>query len=86
MRNATDLELAGIDSDKAFGALLKYDGKLDEKTDAYIQCALLYTTSSGQRRVRTHNLSVTVTQLLGNVFRHAEMDTTVNFLAKKGIN
>ncbi|CAG8719921.1 5381_t:CDS:2, partial [Racocetra fulgida] len=48
MRNTTDLELAGIDSDKAFGALLKYDGKLDEKTDAYIQCALLYTTSSGQ--------------------------------------
>ncbi|CAG8583784.1 1871_t:CDS:10 [Diversispora eburnea] len=86
MRNTTDLELAGIDSDKAFGALLKYDGKLDEKTDAYIQCALLYTTSSGQRRVRTHNLSVTVTQLLGNVFRHAEMDTTVNFLAKQAVS
>ncbi|CAG8568852.1 15714_t:CDS:10 [Acaulospora morrowiae] len=86
MRNATDVELAGIDSDKAIGALLKYDGKLDEKTDAYIQCALLYTTSSGQRRVRTHNLSVTVTQLLGNVFRHAEMDTTVNFLAKQAVS
>ncbi|KAF0507910.1 ER to Golgi transport-related protein [Gigaspora margarita] len=86
MRNATDIELAGIDSDKAFGALLKYDGKLDEKTDAYIQCALLYTTSTGQRRVRTHNLSVTVTQLLGNVFRHAEMDTTVNFLAKQAVS
>ncbi|CAG8441458.1 9081_t:CDS:10 [Acaulospora colombiana] len=86
MRNATDVELAGVDSDKAFGALFKYDGKLDEKTDAYIQCALLYTTSSGQRRVRTHNLSVTVTQLLGNVFRHAEMDTTVNFLAKQAVS
>src|SRR5688572_6746148 len=85
MRNTTDVELAGIDSDKAFGALLKYDSKIDEKTDAYIQCALLYTTSSGQRRVRTHNLSVSVTTLLGNVFRHAEMDTTVNFLAKQGV-
>ena len=68
---------------KAFGALLKYDSKIDEKTDIYIQCALLYTTSTGQRRVRTHNLSVTVTTLLGNVFRHAEMDTMVNFLAKQ---
>ncbi|CAG8657181.1 5507_t:CDS:10 [Rhizophagus irregularis] len=83
MRNTTDIELAGIDSDKAFGALLKYDGKLDEKTDAYIQCALLYTTATGQRRVRTHNLSVSVTTLLGNVFRHAEMDTTVNLLVKQ---
>ncbi|KAF0453613.1 ER to Golgi transport-related protein [Gigaspora margarita] len=46
-----DLELAGINSDKAFGALLKYNGKLNEKTDAYIQCALSYTTSMGQRRV-----------------------------------
>ncbi|GES88569.1 Sec23/Sec24 family protein [Rhizophagus clarus] len=86
MRNTTDIELAGIDSDKAFGALLKYDGKLDEKTDAYIQCALLYTTATGQRRVRTHNLSVSVTTLLGNVFRHAEMDTTVNLLAKQAVS
>src|SRR5947209_8628228 len=84
MRNSTDLELSGIDSDKAFGALLKYDGKLDEKSDAYIQCALLYTTATGERRVRTHNIAITVTTLLGNVFRHADMDTTVNFLAKQG--
>ncbi|CAG8524509.1 10789_t:CDS:10 [Ambispora leptoticha] len=86
MRNSTDLELAGIDSDKAFGALLKYDGKLDEKSDAFIQCALLYTTSTGERRVRTHNLSIPVTTLLGNVFRHADMDTTVNFLAKQAVS
>ncbi|KAF0533407.1 ER to Golgi transport-related protein [Gigaspora margarita] len=53
MQNATDLGLAGINSDKVFGALLKYNGKLNEKTDAYIQCALSYTTSMGQRQV--HN-------------------------------
>ncbi|KAF0520784.1 ER to Golgi transport-related protein [Gigaspora margarita] len=53
MQNATDLGLAGINSDKAFGALLKYNGKLNEKTDAYIQCALSYMTSMGQRQV--HN-------------------------------
>ncbi|KAG9304124.1 hypothetical protein G9A89_019686 [Geosiphon pyriformis] len=85
MRNSTDLELAGIDSDKAFGASLKYDGKLDEKLEAYIQCALLYTTSSGERRVRTHNVGIPVTTLLGNVFRHADIDTTVNFLAKQAV-
>lgn len=29
-----------------------YDGKLDPKLDAHFQCALLYTTASGERRVR----------------------------------
>ncbi|CAG8826151.1 44402_t:CDS:2, partial [Gigaspora margarita] len=45
-----DLELAGINSDKEFGALLKYNGKLNEKTDMYIQCALSYTISMGQHQ------------------------------------
>ncbi|KAI8594780.1 Sec23/Sec24 trunk domain-containing protein, partial [Dissophora ornata] len=82
MRNSTDLELAGIDSEKAFGVLVKHDGKLDEKTEASFQVALLYTTADGRRRVRVHNFSTPVTTLLGNVFRWADMDTTINFLSK----
>jgi len=84
MKNATDIEMAGLDSQKAFGIIMKHDGKLDEKSESSIQCALLYTTASGQRRIRVHTLSVPNTSLLGNVFRYAEMDTTVNLLAKIG--
>lgn len=84
MKNSTDLELAGVDSEKAFGVLVKHDGKLDEKTEASFQIALLYTTASGLRRVRVHNFSTPVTTLLGNVFRWADMDTTINFLSKGG--
>ncbi|KAF9114504.1 COPII coat Sec23p-Sfb3p heterodimer component [Mortierella sp. AM989] len=85
MKNSTDLELAGIDSEKAFGVLVKHDGRLDEKTEASFQIALLYTTADGLRRVRVHNFSTPVTTLLGNVFRWADMDTTINFLAKGAI-
>ncbi|KAF9185975.1 COPII coat Sec23p-Sfb3p heterodimer component [Haplosporangium sp. Z 767] len=85
MKNSTDLELAGIDSEKAFGVLVKHDGKLDEKTEASFQVALLYTTADGLRRVRVHNFSTPVTTLLGNVFRWADMDTTINFLSKGAI-
>ncbi|KAK5666067.1 COPII coat Sec23p-Sfb3p heterodimer component [Batrachochytrium dendrobatidis] len=85
MKNSTDIELAGIDSLKAFGVVLKHDGKLDEKQDAHIQAALLYTTSDGQRRVRVHNLSLPTTSQLTNVFRFAEMDTSVNFFAREAI-
>ncbi|KAG0210758.1 COPII coat Sec23p-Sfb3p heterodimer component, partial [Mortierella sp. GBA30] len=86
MKNSTDLELAGIDSEKAFGVLVKHDGKLDEKTEASFQVALLYTTADGLRRVRVHNFSTPVTTLLGNVFRWADMDTTINFLSKGAIS
>ncbi|KDN43108.1 hypothetical protein K437DRAFT_274996 [Tilletiaria anomala UBC 951] len=85
-RNVTDLEMGSIDSDKAFACLIKHDGKLDEKQEAHFQCAILYTTADGARRVRCHNLAVPVTQLLGNVFRYADMDATVAYYTKEAVS
>ena len=84
MKNTTDVELAGLDSEKSIGVLLKHEGKLDERTDVSLQCALLYTTATGQRRIRLHNTTVPVASLLGNMFRYAEMDTTINLMSKMG--
>lgn len=85
-KDGTDIELASVDSDKAIGVAIKHDAKLDEKLDSSFQCALLYTTSTGQRRIRIHNLSVPNTTLLGNVFRYAEMDVTLNYIAKSAVS
>ncbi|KAJ1938807.1 COPII coat Sec23p-Sfb3p heterodimer component, partial [Linderina pennispora] len=85
MRNHVDVELAGITSDTAIGALLQYDGKLDEKQDVYFQVALLYTTSDGQRRIRVHNLAIPCTTLIGNMFRHSEVDASMNLVAKMAV-
>ncbi|KAF9330640.1 COPII coat Sec23p-Sfb3p heterodimer component [Podila minutissima] len=83
MKNGTDVELAGLDSERALGVLIKHEGgKLDEKAEASFQVALLYTTASGQRRVRVHNFSVPITGQMSQMFREADMDTTVNFLAR----
>lgn len=71
-----------MDADKAIAARIKHEGKLDEKVDAHFQCAVLYTSAAGQRRVRVHNLAVPVTSLLANVFRFADMDTTIAYVAK----
>lgn len=84
-RNVTDLEFGTIDADKAVGAKIKHEGKLDEKNDAHFQCAVLYTSAAGERRVRVHNLAVPVTSLLANVFRFADMDTTLAYIAKECI-
>ncbi|KAJ3332353.1 COPII coat Sec23p-Sfb3p heterodimer component, partial [Kappamyces sp. JEL0680] len=58
MKNATDIECAGIDSLKSFACVLKHEGKLDERQDSFVQAALLYTTADGHRRVRVHNLAL----------------------------
>ncbi|KAG0253224.1 COPII coat Sec23p-Sfb3p heterodimer component [Mortierella polycephala] len=86
MKNNTDLEIAGLDSEKAFGVLIKHEGKLDEKTEASFQVALLYTTVDGRRRVRVHNFSTPITTSLGDVFRWSDMDTTLNFLGKGAVS
>ncbi|KAJ2995947.1 COPII coat Sec23p-Sfb3p heterodimer component [Globomyces sp. JEL0801] len=85
MKNTTDIECAGIDSLKSFVCLLRHDGKLDERQDSYIQAALLYTTSDGQRRVRVHNLALASASQLSLVFRNASMETTNCVLARQMI-
>lgn len=83
-RNTTDVEMGICDADKAIACLVKHEGRLDEKQEAHFQCAMLYTTATGQRRVRCHNIAVPVTNLLGNVFRYADMDSTVAYYIKEG--
>ncbi|KAF9412944.1 COPII coat Sec23p-Sfb3p heterodimer component [Podila epigama] len=83
MKNGTDVELAGVHSDQALAVLIKHEGgRLDIKSEASFQVALLYTTATGQRRVRVHNYCVPITFVMGDLFRAADMDTTVNFLAR----
>lgn len=80
----TDVELANVTERTAVGVTMRYDSRLDEKDLAYIQAAMLYTTSAGERRVRVLNLSVHVTSLIGNVFRFADLDAIVTIFAKEG--
>ncbi|MBW0489090.1 hypothetical protein O181_028805 [Austropuccinia psidii MF-1] len=82
-RNVTDLEFGNLDADKAVAAVVKIEGKLEERTEAYFQCALLYTSANGQRRVRCHNLALPVTQVMGNIFRSADMDATITLTTKQ---
>lgn len=80
----TDLEFGSMDADKAVAALVKHESKLDDKRDAHFQSAVLYTSSTGQRRVRLHNVAVPVTQVMSNVFRFADMDATITYCTKEG--
>ena len=63
---------------------MKHDDKLPEEGTAYFQCALLYTSISGQRRLRIHNLAFSTCTQLSELFRCCEMDTFVNVVSKQG--
>uniref|UniRef100_A0A8C9VGQ0 Protein transport protein Sec24C-like n=1 Tax=Scleropages formosus TaxID=113540 RepID=A0A8C9VGQ0_SCLFO len=82
MSNTTDVELAGLDCDKTITVEFRHDDKLSEETGALIQCAVLYTSCSGQRRLRVHNLAVNCCTQLADLYRNCETDTLINFFAK----
>ena len=79
-----DLEFGVIDADKAIGVIFSYDGKLDAKLDAHFQCALLYTTASGERRVRCTNTVAGVSENALESMRFVDQDAVVNVIAKEG--
>lgn len=82
MSNTTDVELAGLDTDKTVTIEFKHDDKLSEENGALLQCAVLYTSCGGQRRLRIHNLSLNCCTQLADLYRNCETDTLINYFAK----
>ncbi|KAF2088514.1 hypothetical protein K490DRAFT_64564 [Saccharata proteae CBS 121410] len=78
-----DLEFGIIDADKAIGVMFSYDGKLDPKLDAHFQSALLYTTASGERRVRCSNLVASVSEGGLEAVKFVDQDAVINIIAKE---
>ncbi|KAI9280486.1 Sec23/Sec24 trunk domain-containing protein [Sporodiniella umbellata] len=82
MKNATDVDLAGVHKDTTIGIELKHDGgRLYE--NAYFQYAMLYTTATGERRLRLHNLRVGVAKTVAALFKGADVDATACLLVKR---
>ncbi|XP_076144579.1 protein transport protein Sec24D [Alosa pseudoharengus] len=82
MNNTTDVEMASIDCNKAVTVEFKHDDTLSEETGALMQCALLYTTVGGQRRLRVHNLSLSCSGQLSELYKSCETDALTNYFAK----
>ncbi|KAM3590025.1 uncharacterized protein V6R79_002079 [Siganus canaliculatus] len=82
MSNTTDVEMAAVDCDKAVTVELKHDDTLSEESGALLQCALLYTTIGGQRRLRIHNQSLNCSSQLSELYKSCETDSLINFFSK----
>lgn len=83
MSNTRDMEIAAIDCDKGVAIEIKHDDKLSEEEGVYIQTALLYTSCSGQRRLRILNLSLKACSQMADLYRSCDLDTVINYIAKQ---
>lgn len=81
-----DVILASCDPEKAIFAVLNHSGiQLDERSNVYLQAAILYTTVFGQRRVRVCNLALPISAMAGNVFKFADQEAVVSLWIKQGM-
>jgi protein transport protein SEC24 len=53
--------------------------------ELYIQSAMLYTSCDGARRLRIHNLKLTTTESLSEIYKNGNCDALVNILVKKSL-
>ncbi|KAL3338292.1 hypothetical protein AABB24_030437 [Solanum stoloniferum] len=82
-RIPSDVDLPAIDCDKTIMVTLKHDDKLQDGSECSFQCALLYTTIDGQRRIRISTFSLPCTTMLSDLFRSADLDTQVACILKQ---
>ena len=84
--NNTDYRFGTLDCDQSFAVSFFHDGKLDEKERVSFQCAVLHTTSTGQRRIRVMNLQVPVATSLPVIFRMSDLDAILHFSIKRALH
>eukprot|EP01025_Chloroclados_australasicus_P004026 TRINITY_DN1096_c0_g1_i2.p1 TRINITY_DN1096_c0_g1~~TRINITY_DN1096_c0_g1_i2.p1 ORF type:complete len:1056 (+),score=152.01 TRINITY_DN1096_c0_g1_i2:251-3418(+) len=85
VRSSDLLALPTADSDKTFAASIKHEESVLADQLAYIQCALLYTASCGERRIRVHTLAVPVVTDLNEMYRLVDGGATAAMMAKLGV-
>lgn len=84
--NQTDYQFSAFDCDQTFTVTFLYDAKLSENEIVSFQCAVLYTSCEGQRRIRLHNLALKVTSAMSNIFRMADLEAIIQFFCKRAIH
>ena len=81
--NPTTPTFGTLDADQAISVSFTHSATLSLHEYASIQCAVLHTTTDGQRRVRVINIALQIAELAGDVFRFADMDVVVTHLMRQ---
>ncbi|KAL0025356.1 hypothetical protein WJX79_010862 [Trebouxia sp. C0005] len=85
VRSIDLLSLPQVDPDKAFAVQIKHEESVLTGNVAYMQCAVLFSSSNGERRIRVHTLAMPVVQDLADMYKAVDAPATVNLLAKLAV-
>lgn len=86
MLRSTDLiALPATDCDKAYAMQFALEETLLTNQIVYFQVALLYTASSGERRIRVHTAAAPVVADLGEMYRQADTGAIVSLLGRLAV-
>jgi protein transport protein SEC24 len=81
-RSSDLLALPNCDSDKAFGVQIALEEQAVTASVAYMQTALLYTTSGGERRIRVHTLQIPISGQIADLFQGTDQDAMICLMSK----
>ncbi|KAI8522967.1 hypothetical protein RHMOL_Rhmol13G0038400 [Rhododendron molle] len=86
MLHSTDIiALPAVDCDKAFAMQFTLEETLLTTQTVYFQVGLLFTSSSGERRIRVHTAAIPVVADLGEMYRQADTGAVVSLLCRLAI-
>ena len=87
MLRSTDLlALPNVNPDSGYGMQISIDEDLKDYTNVCFQSAILYTSSSGERRIRVHTLSLPVVTILSDVIHSADQEAIVGLISKMAVD
>jgi len=88
IRGTDLLALPNVSCDTAFNVELAHEKEeaLAPGSVVAVQAALLYTSSSGERRICVHTLAKPVTSILADLFRRVDAHALANTLAKVALD
>eukprot|EP01006_Ploeotia_vitrea_P000817 TRINITY_DN103701_c0_g1_i1.p1 TRINITY_DN103701_c0_g1~~TRINITY_DN103701_c0_g1_i1.p1 ORF type:complete len:951 (+),score=97.02 TRINITY_DN103701_c0_g1_i1:109-2853(+) len=81
------LALPNTDEDKGFAIMIQHlPNQMLSQSTFSIQAALLYTTTSGERRIRVHTLSLPVTASPVELYRNVDLICGVELISKMAVD
>ena len=86
IRGTDLLALPNIDEDKVFAIEIAHEENALTASTCCLQAALLYTTSSGERRIRVHTVQLPVEARLNELYEAADVDACVNLLGRQAVD
>jgi len=85
VRSTDLLGLPAVDCDQAFAVEVSLEENMLAGNVAYAQCALLYTNSCGERRIRVQTIVVPVISDLGEMYMNVDGGATAAIVAKLAV-